>query len=117
MFYGGPLDDVHLLEGLRENDAFLASLVDPQPLSRAALDRRPVIKVAMFWSRAAEPPLHIRNASAHGSYYPAYGDREAAFVHGLGRRGLPQAYRVEAAGLELLKRQRIPVRLQPSAAP
>lgn len=121
MVYGAPLTRPVVLSNWRDNATVMFATSDSSSFVHAKLTGRPSLRVAMFWGlywmryMQHQKPLaavHPAQADQFARFYPAYGSTPALFVFD----SIPGPYtslirRVGAAGLAVLARYGIPVRL------
>ncbi len=121
LVYGAPLAKPVVMSNWRDNATVMFAAADSTSVMHANLAHRPSLRVAMFWGlhwmrymRHHRPLRNVRPAEADqfARFYPAYGTRPALFVFD----SIPGPYtslirRIHAAGLRVLARYGIPIRL------
>lgn len=119
--YGSPLAKMVVLSNARENAQFAFATRDGLSIMYSHLKGRPFLHVAMFWGaewtqykRHHQRLTRLRTVRANqfGRFYPAYGSAPALFAFD----SIPGPYtslvrRVGPAGLAVLARHGVPIRL------
>ena len=114
MVSGPRLAKPALLSDWSENLVLLTA-TDASPLAKPAdllsLSRRPRYDLALFWGWPLDspPPAKARDASAHGSFYPAYKGRPA--VIRIKTNGEDDARVASARVLKIFAKHGVPTRL------
>jgi hypothetical protein len=99
-----------LLPNWSENLVFLTSLLPATRPAPGWQRGRPRFDLALFWGVPAKPvPTDPKQASQHGSFYPADGDRRAVVKLTLSGRYVPRVATRKA--LRILARHGVPTRI------
>jgi hypothetical protein len=103
-----------VLLGLTESQKIMQSVAYGDRVPTRQLAQRPHFLLSLFWEdeNSTEPPTDVTAANQRGWFYPAYGERPAAFVVVRSIPGYAPASRRRAASemLTILRRHGVPTR-------
>ena len=118
IFQGNLLQKRIVLTDWHENQRLMLSVAEAVNVSDRELQDRPYIEIAYFWGpdwvnyprdEESLKKLEPQSGNQHGRFYPAYGAAEAivTFEEASG----PLQRKIHPAGLEILAKYGIPVRV------
>jgi len=101
-----------LLDDWSENLQLMGAIAYGDPVRAAQLVRRPRFLVSLFWNANVwtEPPTGPKGANQRGWFYPAYGERRAAFELLRSYGWLGARRRANSQLLAILARHGVPTR-------